>query len=65
MALKTIEVASDRPLSSVEMSRIQGILVESKCEYKSLKNSIEGVTGFDGGVLTIGTGVGYKAYIEI
>ena len=65
MALKTIEVASDRPLSSVEMSRIQGILVESKCEYESLKNSIEGVTGYDGGVLTIGTGVGYKAYIEI
>ncbi len=65
MALQTIEVASDRPVSSVEMSKIQDILVESKCEYESLKNSIDGVTGFSGGVITIGTGVGYRAYIEI
>ncbi len=65
MAVKTIEVVSDRPLSSVEMAKIQGILVESKCEYESLRNSIDGVTGFDGGVITIGSGIGYRSYIEV
>lgn len=63
--MRMIEVDSDRELSKVELSKIQGIFKESHCPNESLINSIEGCAGFDGHRVLIGEGGTFVAHVEI
>ena len=65
MSITHIEVHSDRPLTDTELQNIQNILQNSKCPNESLINSIDGYRSLSDGVITIGTGEGYTAHIEI
>ena len=58
MSITHIEVHSDRPLTDTELQN-------SKCPNESLINSIDGYRSLSDGVVTIGTGEGYTAHIEI
>lgn len=65
MSITHIEVHSDRPLMDTELQNIQDILQNSQCPNESLINSIDGYRSLSDGVVTIGTGEGYTAHIEI
>lgn len=65
MSITHIEVHSDRPLTDMELQNIQDILQNSQCPNESLINSIDGYRSLSDGVVTIGTGEGYTAHIEI
>lgn len=63
--MRMIEVKSDRVLTDKELKMIQDIFLESMCPNESLINSIDSCKGVRDGVVTVGSGEGFTAHVEI
>lgn len=57
-------VQGDRPLTDVERTKIQDIMMHSRCPNESLIESIEDCKGIHGGVIVIGDSQNLQEVIE-
>lgn len=63
--ITNIEVKSERELSELELSQIQGIFKEAECPNECLINTIKDCKGYINGRVLIGSTEDYTYTVEV